>query len=639
MYQPVKQKHSAAPAISKFEISQFLGCDVTDEPSNVAPNRSPSCPNMIRESRGKVRKRTGYRTYKRYPARINGVHLFRRAGEEKLLVHAGTVLYLDGGTENYQDDAVLYSDAADIRSAARQLGGKLYIADGKKLLLFGLFKTADAEGSETEGWEIRPVEDEAYTPTIIVSRNPTGGGTIKDPINLLGRRRTEQFLGAANTKVYQLTANKLDEDPVTAKKLKSDGTWEELSEGAGITVDRETGKVTFDTAPGESPSLGVDNVYITYCKTIEGYAGKINRCDVATLYGVNGAKDRLFLAGNPDTPNQDYYSQQNDPTFFGDSWYSTLGQDSSAIMGYSEVNNMLAAHKDDSDDGENIILRNGTLDEKGRASFKRVGAYQSRGAASKYAFSVMETEPVFLVNHDVMAITPSDIIGERYAQQRSYYLQRALKQAGDLSEAAAISHDQFYFLSVGGNTYVLDGMQLSIERNTPFSYRQYEAYYWPGVDARVWFEREGRLCFGTADGRLAEFPDDYDDIGNFNDDGAPVYAAWQTPEFYGKDFYNRKDFQKISVLLGAATATGCRIWAIYDGQRELLKDYDGSARYFSFRNLTFSKLSFKTDKTPQELIEKIKIKNVRKISFLFENGVLNEPFGLYMATTEFIESR
>ena len=93
-------------------------------------------------------------------------------------------------------------------------------------------------------------------------------------------------------------------------------------------------------------------------------------------------------------------------------------------------------------------------------------------------------------------------------------------------------------------------------------------------------------------------------------------------------------------MIGSAVATGVKISAIYDGVCEVQADYDNSARYFSFSKLTFSKLSFKTDTSAHVLKEKISIKpDSRKLQFVFENGILNEPLALYDASVEFTESR
>ena len=50
------------PAYDKITMSQFYGADLRNAPSNVAKGRSPSIPNMIRDTKGNNKKRYGYET-------------------------------------------------------------------------------------------------------------------------------------------------------------------------------------------------------------------------------------------------------------------------------------------------------------------------------------------------------------------------------------------------------------------------------------------------------------------------------------------------------------------------------------------------------------------------------------------------
>lgn len=614
----------------KFEIETFKGNDFTNEPANVKAYRSPNAVNMVRESVGKVQKRTGFHCVKDYPDRINGVHYLTYsdsgAVKQKKFIHAGTKIYMDGGTDDYANDTLLYSDANDTISVALQVGKQLIIFDGKKAL------------AVKDDFTLATLESIAYTPTILIARTPTGGGTQLEPINLLSPKRTERFAGVASTTVYQLSATNLDAATVEIKKLNSSGGFDTMVEGTDFTVNRTTGQITFTAAPGVSPVTGEDNIYVTYSKTVEGYADKINKCDVIAMYGVNGARDRLFCSGNPDRVNEVFYSQLDKPEFFGDLWYLQLGQNDSRIMGFSIINNYLSVHKDYSPDQTNIVLLDGKLID-GNAAFTRVNSFQGTGAVSKRTFGVLETEPMFLTKEGIFAVTPSDVLGERYAQDRSYYLNGKLLNEPNPENAYAITWNRFYVLAINGHLYLLDGMQADYDKGDPYSTRQYEGYYWTGIPARILYTENNTLHFGDADGHLCEFYTDYDSLTSFSDNGTPIYACWETQEFYGENFYKEKNFTKVSVLLAAAAATGCRVWAIYDGQEELILDYNGEARFFSYSQFAYSKFTYKTDRTPQQIMEKIRIKKVDKIRFRFENGLLNEPFGLYSAVSEFTERK
>lgn len=630
----------SSPDRSVVKIETFKGVDLNSSPSNVEIYRSPNAPNMMRDVPGKVRKRQGYEKTGTYGGRINGVHILRDVENrvDKILIHGGESLYLDGKE--------IYTGMADARSVGRQFGGKLFIFDGKKALCYGAFETKTAETAETadteekpKEWAVKPLEEEAYIPTVIISRKPTGGGTTLEPLNLIGRKWKESFLADGSAKVYQLTAEELDEDEVSARIMTKEGEWTDKKEGTDFTVDRKKGTVTFTTAPAASPVTGYDNVEITAAKTRKGYAEKINKCRIMSLFGVNGAMDRIFVSGNPDFPNRDWYCKMNDGFFWGDLWYSTLGQDGSEIVGYSIINDRLAAHKSDAEEGRNVILRKGEMGEK-EATFPIIGTLSGRGALGSYSFGYLGSEPLFLTDIGIMAITAADLTGEKYSQSRSYYIDNVLTAEKSLADAFAYVWRDFYLISTGGGrVYLLDGLQKSYDRNSPYSNFQYECYYWENVPARVfWEDAEGRLCFGDEKGNTFRFFDDAEAQNSYNDDGKAIAARWDTADLSGKLYYKNKSFRRLDVMLAPGIATGIKIFAQIKGVWNEIFDSGISATFFDFNYLDFGRLIFSTDDTPRTIGGKIKIKKVDKVAFSLRNENINEPFGVYRFSAEYTEN-
>jgi len=629
-----------SPTVKQYMIERFGGVDYYNAAANIDPSRSPSAPNMIRDEVGKVRKRMGYEAMAEYldgesqPMRINGV--YHVAGLR--VVHAGTVIYVEkpAGRET------LFTGMADGRSTGILMGGVLYILTGSAFLSY-------------DGTTAKTVTDNgnAYVPTTVISRTPTGGGTVLEPINLISDGFTNSFYGTASTTIYQLTETGLAATAVTAQVMNSSGVFVDKVEGTDFTVSRTTGKVTFGTAPGVSPVAGVDNVRITAYKTRTGYKDRVAKCTVAALYGVGGAPDRLFLSGNPDYPNQDWHSGYNDATYIPDTSYMLLGQEESAVMGYAIIGNKLAAHKSGSENGEgvNVIVREGILDENDEGAFPIVNTLVGVGAVSKYCFRTLGREPLFLSDRGVYAITAEDITAERYSQLRSMFIKTALEAESDLSDAFAYVWGDYYMLAAGSGIYLLDGLQKVYRRDVPYSNYQYECYRFENVPARVLFEEDGRLYFGTEGGKIYRFFNDPDAVTSYSDDGAPIVAWWDTPEISGDSFYKNKTFRYVAVKLAAAVRTGVvilyrrkGIWSETVGEDvvQQIADaweqvYDGSSQgmYFDFTALDFGKFSFSTDTTPHTFGTKIRVKKVDKIQFRFKNEVLNEPFGIYAVGTEF----
>ncbi|MBQ6929000.1 MAG: hypothetical protein IJN27_01655 [Oscillospiraceae bacterium] len=607
-------------AFSVAKIDTFLGADLTNDPGYVDLKRSPDCPNIIRDTVGKIKKWQGYQTVMQLDGAINGCHTYYSSDGDKILYHAGTKLY-------GADGICYYSDMANERSQSRQLNGNLYILDGKKMLVF-------RKNKESGEFECVTAESLAYVPVIFISKDPQGGGEPYEPINLIQPKKTESFLGNDTDKVYQLAATEITSvDEVI--EVTADGK-KTLTEGTDYTVDLDLGTVTF-TAAKKPVVTGEDNIKITYSKEVEGYSDRVNKCDICTLYGVDGARDRLFVAGNSDFGNRDYYSQLDNGLYFGDLWYTVVGADNSKIMGYTIISDNLATHLNRSDDDTNIVLRAGSTVD-GEAAFTLKGSYQGTGAISKWSFGVLETEPLFLTVDGIYAVTPSDVLGERFAQLRSYYLNGLLLQQ-DLTNAYACIHDRFYMLACGEYIFALDGMQATREKNDPYSNRQYCGFYRTNVNARCIWEENGVLYFGCEDGKIKRFGADKYEFLSYNDDGEPIVARWTTPYILGDKFYAKKQYKKVHVLMAPDYYTSIDIWAHYDSSKELIYEHNMDLYICTFFWLVdFSKFSFDAGRTPRAITEKMNIKpEHHKAQFVFENGQLNETFTIYNIAIEFIE--
>lgn len=605
----------SSPSRSVLTISTFIGADFTNSPAAVSENQSPNCKNMIRDVPGKVRKCMGYKKIAEYDDQINGYHYIR--GEQYGLVHAGTKMYYNG--------VVKYSDANNARSRSWQFDNKLYIVDGKKLLVW-------------DGAEVKPASEYAKIPTVTIAKAPNGGGTSYEDLNLIQPGFTELFAGTEGDTAYHMTFGGLDDTTVKAYILDSSGSWAEKTENTDFTVDRENGIINFTAAPGKSPVTGEDNVKITAYRTVSGYADRINKCCIGTQYGLKGAMDRLFLSGNPDYINQDWFSDQNDPTYFADTYYSSLGTSKSAIMGYSVINNYLATHKDEMETDQFIVLREGVLADN-KPVFRSVNTLQGAGAIAKDTFAYLSSEPLFLTRSGVYAITAQDITGEKYGQNRSFYLNGKLLKESDLEKSFAFVYKDMYWLCVNGVAYILDGLQpMQTDKSMPYSTRQYAGFYRTNLPANCMWEKDGNLYFGSTDGRVCEFYSDSDALVSYNDDGEKIEAIWETPDLDGKLFYKNKTFRYLAVRLKSAVATTLEMYVQKRGLWSFIKKDNYTARYLSFGSVVFSKFTFSSDQTQKIIPTKLRVKKVDKARFRFVNSELNEPFGLFDIALEYVEN-
>ena len=506
--------------------------------------------------------------------------------------------------------------------------------------------------SDEKYFSVNPVSDDAYVPIFDIARKPNGEGSESyEDLNLLTPWFEEDFAGEASVKDYHLSFDNLDEVEPIVEVMDNNGEFQELIYSVDYSIDYETGVVTFVTAPGVSPDGSSDNVKIKACKTFEKYQDRINKCTVGALYGVNGSLDRLFLSGNPDYLNYDWHSELNDPTYFKDTSYATLGSSSSAIIGYSIINNYLAAHKDRYERDQNIILREGDLVDN-QPAFRIINTLQGAGAVAPFSFAYLATEPLFLTEQGIYAVTAQDITGEKYAQDRSFFLNGRLLQEENLKDAYAITYNDMYLLCINDVVYILDGLQpIRTDRAEPYATRQYAGFYRTNVPARVMWEDGGRLFFGTDDGKVCRFFNDKYSNESYNDNGEVIEANWETPDIIGKVFFKNKTLRHIAVKLDSSISTSVNIYVMNRGLYNFVKtegrlrelwDFVGTdntrARFLSFANLIFSRFTFSNDQTQHTLPTKVRVKKVDKFRLKLTNDQLNEPFGLFDIGFEYVES-
>lgn len=514
--------------------------------------------------------------------------------------------------------------------------------------------------SEYGTYEISPVEDKAYVPLITISKDPDGGGTSYNDLNLLSSAFTERFLPKKvnNTWLsdYQMSFDDLDEvEPIVKKLNDSTGEWETLTINVDYTVNYSTGIITFVTAPTRPDQSGEDRISITAYKTFPGYSDRINKCTIGTVFGVNGANDRLFLSGNPDYPNYDWYSgaymlpedeqdqesaQVNftSPTYFPDTGYSTLGSTGSAIVGYSRVGNYLATHKDKYEKDQNIIIREGALEDS-KPVFRVVNTLQGAPAIAPYSFEYLATEPIFLTEKGVYAITAYDITGEKYAQNRSFYLDGKLLKEANMDQAYSCVYNDMYWLCLNGVAYILDGLQpIRSDKSEPYATRQYVGFYRTNVPAYIMWENDGRLYFGTEDGKIMRFYNDKYDLESYNDDGEPIEAIWESGDLTGNVFFKNKTLNHIAVKLDSAVAASVTIEVMWRGLWNFVRTDHWRARQFQFSTEQFQYHTFSNDHTQRVIPKKVRFKNVDKFRLRLSNNELNESFALYDVGIEFTET-
>jgi hypothetical protein len=276
--------------VYRKKFDQFRGADFSADPTRVADFRSPFCQNLISDLAGFPEKRPGWRTLHKIPQPVNGLfYCVFKSGTGLFIEHGGTKLYSWSADS---EPAEIYSAMNNSRSAAFAHDNKLYILDEAQYLCV----------YETEsGLTVSRVADSAFIPTTVIGSPGAGGGTPFEAVNLLTGRRKNSMVGDGTNTVFSLDTKPISE----VHYVRIDGI--EKTAGADYTADLLNGTVTFLAAPPDSAAGGgIDNVLIEFTAPLpDGYTDRIEKCSCFAFFGP-GNDSRVFLGGNPLTPNADY---------------------------------------------------------------------------------------------------------------------------------------------------------------------------------------------------------------------------------------------------------------------------------------------------------------------------------------------
>ena len=338
----------------------------------------------------------------------------------------------------------------------------------------------------------------------------------------------------------------------------------------------------------------------------------------------------------------DFWCQANNPFYFPDLDYMTVGEGKCEVIGYSILEGQLATHIYPSFDGRSIILRDYKIDEDDRATFPIIGVMQGEEAIAPRSFVYMETEPLFITKRGVYAITPADIDGRKYTQNRSFYINKALIADSRLANAECAKFRQYYVISLGDKLYLLDTSQKSYQKGEPLSTFQYECYMWTGINANVLWEKDGVLYFGDKDGNVCYFESDKESSFSYEDysvDGnKAIEAYWTFPDFDGSLFWRNKTIRTVALQLAPFKQNKVVLEKNINGVWDKLKEWAAKISFFSWDEMDWSEFTWSGNPTYRTVTAKVKIKKFDKVGFRISCKDIDKSFGLYGFSVEYTEN-
>lgn len=595
----------AEPKKHTTVYSDFRGVDFTNDPSTVFRRRSPYAVNILPDVGGIPYKRTGWRvehiSSDKKP--IRNMWSFDFAETSHLLYVEGDKVMLLG---DEAEVVSLSSDETEVTGVYfnSMSGGKFYLLADSKLMEF----------YQNDGFKAKEVD--AYVPTVLIGRTPTGGGTMYENVNLLTRRRVENFLGDSTLEYF--VSSPIDTEASVIVKVKNEaGEYETLASN-----EYTVGEISVTFTSAKPPVVtGEDNVQIEYTASVENEAANaIRKCTVASVYN-----NRVFLAGTTGTlKSRVWYSAYANPAYFPDLSYFVVGDDYGGVMGLIDLGEYLGVIKESNPKDSTVYLAYPvTLDKDSAYAVKQ--SITGVGALSKQTFYSLNGEQLFLSDdgiYGIMADMQSSEVASSFVKNRSYYINGKLLEEPNLDKAIAIVWNGFYVLCVNGHCYLLDSTQKS-SWATERTNMQYEAYYWENVPATAFCIYDDTLYFGTNDGRICHFKSaELYGAEAYNDDGAPIKCEWRTilDSDGAVNFY--KNLQKkgcVVVLQGVKegmTSTSAEIYIKADDNPE---EYVGS-------------MASEQTNIPNEFYLNKKVKKYKRLQFIIRNDILNEAFGVQEIT-------
>lgn len=444
-------------------------------------------------------------------------------------------------------------------------------------------------GEEYYSWdgEAAPAAVVGYIPIVATAVPPDGGGTTLEQINLLTGKRRIQFSPDGEATAFQLPETEIDEI------ISVEGT------SISYTADTAKGILNFNSAPEK----GVNTITVTWRKG-EGERESVVKMRFSELF--NGASDsRVFLYG--DGTNK--------------ALYSGLDEFGKATAEYFPAMNELAV------DAANTPITDMVRHYDRLLIFKPDSAYScSYSTMTIDGGSVIPAFYVSTLHKSIGNRTPGQVVlvqnAARTIYGRSVYQwslasgavrdERNAKVVSDRVAArlGSFNLDNAVCLDDDWNQeyYVFCDNQAVVH-----NYQTDAWYYYTNMPVTCAVALNDAFYFGTPDGRIMEFARKYR-----NDNKQDINAYWESGSMDFDLDWRRKYSSLIWVSMKPESQA--LVYATAESNRK--SDYPDkliSAGVSTFLNVDFNHWSFGTNRKPQLIRAKLKVKKATYYKLIFHS--------------------
>jgi hypothetical protein len=473
----------------------------------------------------------------------------------------------------------------------------------------------------------------AYIPTLTLTRGPTGGGSGYEQFNLAGAGFRDSFSGTVGATAYSMSLSGLDATAVTAVVNEVAKV-----ETTDFTVDRSTGIVTFNVAPG----AGTDNVVITAYKTVVANQQMIIKAVRATGYGGGTNDSRIFVCGNPDYKNVYWYTGLTgntayDALYYPENNFNRIGSDAKAISAWSYLYSSLIALKED-------------------GLYKIV--YNLSGSAVTFPVSILNRQVFCDMPDSVQIIKNSPVFGntqsglwtiisnswiesEKNVEPISGLINLSPDRtmgllsntSADLQNATSFDDGEKYHICVNGEDWVWDYYKSPYQGNQDaliwFNYTNVNANNWAYIDRETYYG-------DATTGHIVKFQD------LLNDFGSAINAVHRSKLFDG----NKLDWMKTIKLFNFRTRANqdsSITIKFYNDNGDPISSVEAvpvnATKSFSLKRFSLNNFTVRVTKFAPTIPLKPNIPNVIQWQVEFSNNVLNETLSVLGWITYFTLDR
>jgi hypothetical protein len=580
-----------------FLIDRFLGVNKTSTESLLQLGEAADMINWIITDDLKLEKTPGYaRLFESLGAhRINGQWYGKLGGTKHFVFSCNGHIYEHNLTTHANTDLGAIADALTTFFTSNNT---LYILDGTEYYKWS------GSGSI--------VQVAGYIPTVYTASPPAGGGTILESINYLTGTKSKKYSGNGSATLYQLPELSIN----SVDTVYVNGVLQ--TNGVNYTVNLTNGTVTFAVAP----ATGVNNVVITWTKTVAGDRATITK----NMYYGGVYYSRFWLFGNPDYKNSRFPSGVtmdgvSDPSFFPKYGDSNVGEYEITDM-VIQYNKQIIYTAGDSDGASAWYSEEEDYTDATTgavmALFPVYPMNKKFGNVAKGQTQIIMNNP-FTIDKGIYEWIATYIADEKNAVWKSERIQNDLDQV-DLTKAITIDWNDkgLYWLCVGKKVWVYN-YRVATEKEQGVWY----VLEFPH-EPTCFLICEQDLYIGTTDGKIMRYSKDY-----FTFDGETISATWEMGFYsFGSDWL-RKFIQRLFITIKPYSLTHVDI--SYETDLDNTSDtYTASYALSNFDNWNFwgidatpeqqaEGFSFETNYSPQPFKFKIRAKKIDNFKLKLKN--------------------